>query len=69
MRKIGSKPYLMENEILSPNQAAELFGISEQVVIRLARKGIIPGRKAGQLWFFIENDLIDWVKREPKEKE
>ena len=69
MRKIGGKPHLKEREVLSPNQAAELFGISEQAVIRLARKGIIPGRKAGQLWFFTENDLIDWVKRAPKMKE
>jgi excisionase family DNA binding protein len=51
----------MERDILSPNQAAELFGIPEQAVIRLARKGIIPGRKAGRLWFFSESDLINWV--------
>lgn len=52
----------MKGEIISPNQLAELFGIPEQAVINLARKGIIPGRKAGRLWFFSESDLINWVR-------
>ncbi len=59
----------MDREILNPNQAAELLGINELTVIRLARKGIIPGRKAGRLWLFSKSRLINWVSREPKEKE
>ncbi len=59
----------MKREILNPNQAGELLGIPKLAVIRLARKGIIPGRKAGRLWLFSKSNLINWVKREPKEKE
>ena len=58
----------MDREVLNPNQAAELLGIPELTVIRLARKGIIPGRKAGRLWLFSKSILIDWVRREPKAK-
>ena len=59
----------MDREVLNPNQAAELLGIPELTIIRLARKGIIPGKKAGRLWIFSKTLLIDWVKKEPKEKE
>ena len=59
----------MEREVLNPNQAAELLGIPELTVIRLARKGIIPGRKAGRLWLFSKSSLIAWVKREPEKNE
>jgi excisionase family DNA binding protein len=59
----------MDREVLNPNQAAELLGIPELTVIRLARKGIIPGRKAGRLWLFSKSRLINWVSREPKKKE
>jgi excisionase family DNA binding protein len=59
----------MEREVLNTNQAAELLGIPELTVIRLARRGIIPGRKAGRLWLFSKSSLIDWVKKEPKKQE
>ena len=59
----------MDREVLNPNQAAELLGIPELTIIRLARKGIIPGKKAGRLWIFSKTLLIDWVKKEPKEKD
>ena len=59
----------MDREILNPHQAAELLGIPELTIIRLARKGVIPGRKAGRLRLFSKSILINWVRREPKEKE
>jgi excisionase family DNA binding protein len=58
----------MEREVLNTNQAAELLGIPVLTVIRLARKGIIPGRKAGRLWLFSKSGLIDWVKRGPQKE-
>jgi excisionase family DNA binding protein len=60
---------MMDREVLNPNQAAELLGFPELTVIRLARKGIIPGRKAGRLWLFSKSCLINWVSREPKKEE
>jgi excisionase family DNA binding protein len=58
----------MEREILNPNQVSNLLGIPEHTVLRLARKGILPGRKAGRNWLFSKTHLIDWVRKELKEK-
>ena len=58
----------MEREVLNSNQAAELLGIPELTVLRFARKGIIPGRKAGRLWLFSKSNLIDWVRKSSQDK-
>ncbi len=56
----------MDREVLNANQTADLLGIPEPTVIRLARKGIIPGRKAGHNWVFSKTHLIEWVRKIPK---
>ena len=58
----------MEREILNSRQASELLGISELTVIRLARKGKIPGRKAGRAWLFSKTNLVDWVRNSSQDK-
>jgi excisionase family DNA binding protein len=58
----------MEREILNSDQVSKLLGIPEHTVLRLARKGIIPGRKAGHNWFFSRSYLIEWVRKELNEK-
>jgi excisionase family DNA binding protein len=58
--------FLMEREILNSDQASKLLGIPEHTVLRLARKGIIPGRKAGRNWLFSKTNLINWVRKEHK---
>jgi excisionase family DNA binding protein len=59
----------MEREILNPYQVSHLLGIPEHTVLRLARKGILPGRKAGRNWLFSKTHLIDWVRKDLKETE
>jgi excisionase family DNA binding protein len=59
----------MEREILNPYQVSNLLGIPEHTVLRLARKGILPGRKAGRNWLFSKTHLIDWVRKDLKETE
>ena len=56
----------MEREILNSGEASKLLGIPEHTVVRLARKGIIPGRKAGRSWLFSRTHLINWVRKEVK---
>ena len=58
---------LMEREILNSEEVSKFLGIPELTVLRLARKGIIPGRKAGRNWLFSKSYLIDWVRKETKE--
>jgi excisionase family DNA binding protein len=60
---------VMEREILNPYQVSNLLGIPEHTVLKLARKGILPGRKAGRNWLFSKTHLIDWVRKDLKETE
>lgn len=41
---------MAEKEILSPEQVAELLGVSLQTVRRRIADGTIPARKIGRLW-------------------
>lgn len=52
----------MTREIINSSQASKLLGLSEITVRRLAKQGIIPGRKAGRKWLFSRTYLIEWVK-------
>lgn len=57
----------MEREIINANQASDLLGIPEKTIRRLARNGIVPGRKAGRVWLFSKSHLIEWVRTGLKE--
>jgi len=46
------------SEILSPQQAAELLQLDEDVVVKLAQAGEIPGRKLGGVWRFSRTALL-----------
>lgn len=48
-------------EVLDAAGAAELLGVSEQVVRRLAREGRIPAAKVGGAWRFERAALQRWV--------
>ena len=42
-------------------EAASFLRMNPQVLRRKASDGIIPGRKTGKCWLFIEDHLADWV--------
>jgi excisionase family DNA binding protein len=42
---------------LNPAQAAEILGVSEATARQWARKGIVPARKIGKPWRFLESEL------------
>lgn len=42
---------------LTPEQAAEILSISTATVRAYARSGIIPARKIGKHWRFLETEL------------
>jgi excisionase family DNA binding protein len=60
--KFGAKP---ARRILTPVQAAELFGCDDKTITRWARQGYIPAHPLGQgkkkYWRFFEDELIDWL--------
>ncbi|MCH7510214.1 MAG: helix-turn-helix domain-containing protein [Proteobacteria bacterium] len=51
------------NETLGVGGAADFLKISKDAVKRKARNGEIPGAKIGKCWVFIEEDLIETIRR------
>jgi excisionase family DNA binding protein len=53
-----------ELEILTPMQLAGLLQVDEDVVIELADKGELPGRKVGEEWRFSREAILAWLAEE-----
>ena len=51
----------MEKEILSMEEAAELFNVSVKTFIKLLREENVPARKIGREWRFSRTALINWL--------
>lgn len=51
----------MEKEILTMEEAAELFGVSIKTFIKLLKEEKIPARKIGREWRFSRAALIQWL--------
>ena len=50
-------PVPIDNEILNAEGAAKALGISKGLLLRLAREGIVSGKKLGREWRFLRSDL------------
>jgi excisionase family DNA binding protein len=48
-------------EVMSADQAAQFLQIEEKLVIELAEKGELPGRKLGKAWRFSRAALVAWL--------
>lgn len=51
----------MEKEILSMEEAAELFGVSAKTFIKLLKEEKVPARKIGREWRFSKKALVEWL--------
>lgn len=51
----------MDKEILTMEEAAELFGVSVKTFIKLLKEEKVPARKIGREWRFSRKALIDWL--------
>ena len=57
-KKKGVKRAVPEDkEILNAVEAAAVLGVSERLLLRLARDGEVPGRKLGREWRFLRSAL------------
>ncbi len=57
-KKKASKRAIPEDkEILNAPEAAAVLGISERLLLRLARDGEVPGKKLGREWRFLRSSL------------
>ena len=53
-----------ELEILTPAQLAGLLQVDEEVVVELAEKGELPGRRVGEEWRFSREAILAWLAEE-----
>ena len=51
----------LDREILTLEEAAELFGVSIKTFIKLLKEEKVPARKIGREWRFSRKALIDWL--------
>lgn len=47
-------------------ELAEKLKISERTIREKARAGILPGCKAFGRWYFLQVDLVEWMKEQQK---
>lgn len=53
-----------ELEILTPAQLAGVLQVEEEVVLELAEKRELPGRKVGEEWRFSREAILAWLAEE-----
>jgi excisionase family DNA binding protein len=53
-----------ELEILTPAQLAGLLQVEEEVVVELAERRELPGRKVGEEWRFSREAILAWLADE-----
>jgi excisionase family DNA binding protein len=58
-----------DKEILNAKDAAIVLGISERLVLRLARDGEIPGKKLGREWRFLRSAIRNSLSGQADEDE
>ena len=51
----------MDKEILTMEEAAELFNVSIKTFIKLLKEEKVPARKIGREWRFSREALVDWL--------
>lgn len=53
-----------QGDILSIEGAAAHLGVGKGLVYKLAKDGVIPGTKVGDVWRFSKAGIEEWVKNE-----
>ncbi|MGH7832787.1 MAG: helix-turn-helix domain-containing protein [Candidatus Binatia bacterium] len=56
-------------EILTAADVASLLQVHPKTVYRLARRGLIPGRKLGGGWRFMKDEILNRVAIPEEEKQ
>lgn len=51
----------MEKEILTMEEAADLFSVSVKTFIKLLKEEKVPARKIGREWRFSKKALVEWL--------
>ena len=51
----------MHPEVLNVDGAAEVLGVSRWLVLKMARRGELPGKKVGKEWRFRLSRILRWL--------
>lgn len=51
-----------EDEILDLAEAGRILTVSKHTISKLAEKGEIPASKIGKKWYFVRNQLLEWLR-------
>lgn len=51
------------NEIMEPDQVAELLHLKRSTVINYFQRGVLPGKKLGKHWIAIRSDLAEAIEQ------
>lgn len=54
-------------DVMNAKQAGQFLQIEEKLVIELAEKGELPGKKLGPVWRFSRDALVAWLAQPPGE--
>ncbi len=59
-KKVAQRDF--EDEILDLARASKVLKLSKQTVSKLAKKGELPASRIGYRWYFIRNQLLEWLR-------
>jgi hypothetical protein len=48
--------------ILDSKKACQFLNIHKNTLLNWSNSNIIPGRKVGRKWFYVQDDLENWVR-------
>ena len=51
----------MDPQIVNAEGAGEVLGVSKWTILKMARKGELPGKKVGREWRFVKSELKRWL--------
>ena len=66
-RKRRPRSVPQDKEILNAEEAAIVLGVSERLLLRLARDGEVPGKKIGREWRFLRSSLRNAISGQADE--
>ena len=51
------------DEIMEPDEVAELLHLKRSTVINYAQRGVLPGKKLGKHWLFVRSEVAEAIER------
>lgn len=53
---------IMQSEVFTVEDAAKYLRLPEEVILREASQGHLPGRKIADTWRFLKDAIDDWLR-------